>query len=178
MLWLRLLLYSIIWSNGKKREIMKGRLGNSWRTTHKKGFTCKNSTETYQLLSPILVRGDLVPVYLLRLSHFWPMSWTGHEPSSDHYLHRGTAYDELLKVLPSHSDTTKTTVFEQRVFADFLPSTTIFRSHIAITTLLLLCILDFWSITGCHAKATHISSWWKPIRSSVCAKTIFPMYNH
>lgn len=37
--------------------------------------------------------------------------------------------------------------------------------------------LDFWSGSGCHAEATDVSNLWTPIQSSICVKTLQPIYN-
>lgn len=53
-----------------------------------------------------------------------------------------------------------------------------FRSHIAASTLLLICELHFWSASGCHANVMDATRWWVPIGFSASAKMLHPTYDH
>lgn len=58
-----------------------------------------------------------------------------------------------------------------KFFGYFLLSGVTFLSSIPASTSRFLCILDLWSVIGCHAEATDVSSCWMPSKPSVYADT-------
>lgn len=61
-------------------------------------------------------------------------------------------------------------VFEHR--------TAVIRSCTVVPTLLIIRTLEPESIAGCHVDATDDSNRCMPIKSSACAKTIHPIFDH